>query len=372
MRIGVPTEVLNGEYRIAMTPAGVHQLVQSGHYVKMEFNGGIGAGICDDEYELAGAVMCTDPQDVWDADLIVKVKEPQPSEFKYLTKNQTLFTFLHLAAHEDLTRQLLASGTTAISYEDVRAADGTLPLLAPMSEVAGRIAPQVGAYHLMMAHGGAGVLLAGVPGAPRGKTVIVGGGVAGRHAAEIAVGMRAEVTVLDVDVPKLREIDRTFAGRVNTLFATDYTIAREVQDADLVIGAVLRPGARAPHVVTSEMTRRMKAGAVLVDIAIDQGGCFEDSHATSHDNPTYLVGESVFYCVSNMPGSVPVTATAALTAATLPYVARIAQDGWLEAARQDPGLAAGLTTHRQRLYAKGVGQAHGMEVTPIAEALATA
>ena len=360
MRIGVPTEVKNNEHRVAITPAGVHQLVAAGHRVGVQRGAGEGSAVPDAAYASAGADLVGSAEEVWGtADMVCKVKEPVASEYRLLRDGMTLFTYLHLAADRPCTDALLAAGTTAIAYETVQLPDGTLPLLAPMSEVAGRLSVQVGAYHLMRNAGGAGVLLGGIPGVRPAKVVVLGGGVAGTNAIEIAVGMRADVTVLDLSLPRLRAIDATFGGRVRTLASSQYTLEEEVLDADLVIGAVLVAGARAPRLVSDDLVRRMVPGSVLVDIAVDQGGCFESTRPTTHADPTFAVHGSVFYCVANMPGAVPVTSTRALTNATLPYLTRLAAFGWRDAALADPALAAGLTTHDGALYHAAVAQAHG-------------
>ena len=370
MRIGIPTEVKNRESRVALTPAGVHELVAFGHEVLVQAGAGLGSALPDDEFVAAGARIVGDADTVWaDADLLLKVKEPVAEEYHRLRKGQVLFTYLHLAASRACTDALLGSGTTAIAYETVRLPDRSLPLLAPMSEVAGRLAPQVGAYHLMRPEGGRGVLMGGVPGVPGADVVVIGGGVAGQNSAAIALGMGAEVTLLDVSIPKLREIDAHFDGRVRTVTSSAFAVDRAVTGADLVIGAVLVPGARAPKLVSNELVSRMRPGSVLVDIAIDQGGCFADSRPTTHDDPTYRVHDTVFYCVANMPGAVPHTSTHALTNATLPYVVALAQHGWRDALRADPALALGLSTHEGALTSHEVGQAHGIEVTETAAVL---
>lgn len=358
MRIGVPRETKNREYRVAVTPAGVHRLVAAGHEVLVEAGAGIGSAIDDEAYRAAGATIVPDAATAWSAGLVCKVKEPVTAEYGFLRDDLVLFTYLHLAADRAATDALLAAGTTAIAYETVRLPDGSLPLLAPMSEVAGRLATQVGAYHLMKNEGGRGVLLGGVPGVDAAKVVVVGGGTVGRHAATIAVGMRASVTVLDLSVARLRELDAELGGRVRTLASSQWALERELLDADLVVGAVLVPGARAPHVVSNDLVARMRPGSVLVDVAVDQGGCFEDTHATTHDEPTYRVHGSVFYAVANMPGAVPVTSTVALTNVTAPYLAALA-GGWREALAADPALAAGLTTDAGALYSAPVAEAHG-------------
>lgn len=360
MRIGIPREIKNREYRVAVTPAGVHRLVTSGHEVLVESGAGAGSALPDEQYLAAGARIVPDAADAWSADLVCKVKEPVAAEYGFLRADQVLFTYLHLAADRAGTDALLAAGTTAIAYETVRLPDGSLPLLAPMSEIAGRLAAQVGAYHLMKNEGGRGVLLGGVPGVAPAKVVVIGAGVVGRQAATVAAGMRADVTVLDLSVPRLREVDVEFGGRVRTLASSAWAVERELLDADLVVGAVLVPGARAPHVVSNDLVARMRPGSVLVDVAVDQGGCFEDTHPTTHDDPTYRVHESVLYAVANMPGAVPVTSTLALTNVTAPYLAALADQGWRAALDADPALAAGLTTHAGALYSEPVAVAHGL------------
>ena len=360
MRIGIPREIKNHEERVSVTPSGVNRLVAGGHEVLVETGAGVGSAIHDEQYEAAGARIVPDAATAWSADLVCKVKEPVAAEYGYLRDDLVLFTYLHLAADRPGTDALLTAGTTAIAYETVTLPDGSLPLLAPMSEVAGRLAAQVGAYHLMKNEGGRGVLLGGVPGVAPAKVVVIGGGVVGRQAATVAVGMRADVTMLDVSVPRLREIDAEFGGRVRTLASSAWAVERELVDADLVVGAVLVPGARAPHVVSNDLVARMRPGSVLVDVAVDQGGCFEDTHPTTHDEPTYRVHGSVFYAVANMPGAVPVTSTVALTNVTAPYLAALADRGWRRALGADPALAAGLTTHAGELCSEPVATAHGL------------
>ncbi|MHA6625049.1 alanine dehydrogenase [Pseudonocardia sichuanensis] len=346
MRIGVPREVKNHEYRVALTPAGAQELTRAGHHVLVERGAGVGSAIADADFEAAGARVVPTADEVWAAaDVVLKVKEPVEEEYHRLRRDQVLFTYLHLAASAACTRALLDAGTTSIAYETVRLPDGTLPLLAPMSEVAGRLAPQAGASALLKAAGGRGVLLGGVPGVRPADVVVIGAGVSGQNAVAMAVGLGADVTVLDVDIVKLRRIDERYAGRVRTVVSTTHELEKACLGADLVIGAVLVPGARAPRLVGNELVRRMRPGSVLVDIAIDQGGCFADSRPTTHADPTYPVHGSVFYCVANMPGAVPHTSTRALTNATLPYVLRLAELGWAEAVAGDPALAAGLSTH---------------------------
>ncbi|MCI2237208.1 alanine dehydrogenase [Paenibacillus sp. TRM 82003] len=379
MRIGVPREVKNREHRVALTPAGVHELIGHGHEVLVEAGAGEGSSLPDAEFEAAGAKVVADVEEVWgEAELLLKVKEPIASEHHRLRREQVLFTYLHLAASRECTDALLAAGTTAIAYETVQLPDRSLPLLAPMSEVAGRLAPQVGAYHLMSANsttngragaGGRGVLMGGVPGVRGADVVVIGAGVSGQNAARVALGMGAEVTVLDLSIPKLREVEARFGGAVRTITSNAFELARAVRSADLVIGAVLVPGARAPKLVSDELVAQMRTGSVLVDIAVDQGGCFESTRPTTHDEPTFTVHGSVFYCVANMPGAVPHTSTYALTNATLPYVTRLADAGWREALRADDALAHGLSTHAGQLTSAEVGQAHGLPSTPLAQAL---
>ncbi|OON82376.1 alanine dehydrogenase [Streptomyces tsukubensis] len=362
MKVGIPREVKNNEFRVAITPAGVHELARHGHQVLVEEGAGAGSSITDAEYVSAGAGIVPTADEVWAAaDLLLKVKEPIASEYHRLRKDQTLFTYLHLAASRACTDALVESGTTAIAYETVETADRRLPLLAPMSEVAGRLAPQVGAYHLMRAVGGRGVLPGGVPGVSAGRAVVIGGGVSGWNAAQIAIGMGFHVTLLDKDINKLREADRIFGTRIQTVVSTTFELERACLAADLVIGAVLIPGAKAPKLVTNELVSRMKPGSVLVDIAIDQGGCFEDSRPTTHAEPTFPVHNSVFYCVANMPGAVPNTSTHALTNATLPYIVELAGRGWTEALRRDAALAKGLNTHDGKVVYREVAEAHGVE-----------
>ncbi|MEV0176019.1 alanine dehydrogenase [Streptomyces sp. NPDC050803] len=362
VKVGIPREVKNNEFRVAITPAGVHELVRNGHQVVIERNAGVGSSITDDEYVAAGAQILETADEVWaTADLLLKVKEPIAEEYHRLRKDQTLFTYLHLAASKECTDALIDSGTTAIAYETVELPNRALPLLAPMSEVAGRLAPQVGAYHLMRSAGGRGVLPGGVPGTQPAKAVVIGGGVSGWNATQIAVGMGFHVTLLDRDINKLREADKVFGTKVRAIMSNSFELEKAVLDADLVIGAVLIPGAKAPKLVTNELVARMKPGSVLVDIAIDQGGCFEDSRPTTHAEPTFKVHESVFYCVANMPGAVPNTSTYALTNATLPYIVELANRGWVEALRRDPALAKGLNTHDGKVVYREVAEAHGLE-----------
>jgi alanine dehydrogenase len=371
MKVGVPKEVKNHEYRVAITPAGVNEFVRNGHEVVIEANAGMGSAIPDEDFVGAGASMLPTADDVWQAaDLILKVKEPVAEEYHRLRKDQVLFTYLHLAASKECTDALLSSGTTAIAYETVQLPDGSLPLLAPMSEVAGRMAPQVGAHHLQREGGGRGVLMGGVSGVYAAKVVVLGAGVSGMNAAAIALGMQAEVLLVDKNVGRLRTADAIYQGHCQTVASNTYEIERAVIDADLVIGAVLVPGAKAPMLVSNELVSRMKQGSVLVDISIDQGGCFEDSRPTTHAHPTYRVHNSVFYCVANMPGAVPHTSTYALTNVTLPFAIEIANRGWREALRADPSFAPGLNTHDRVVTCQPVAEAHGMSWTPLADVLA--
>ncbi|WP_370181386.1 alanine dehydrogenase [Rhodococcus wratislaviensis] len=360
MKIGIPREIKNHEYRVAISPAGVHELSERGHEVIIESGAGIGSSFADEDFKAAGAQILQAADQVWDtADLLLKVKEPIAEEYARLRQDQVLFTYLHLAASKDCTDALLTSKTTSIAYETVVGADGSLPLLAPMSEVAGRLAPQAGAYHLMRQGGGRGVLMGGVPGVRPAKVVVIGAGVSGKNAIAVAYGMQADVTVLDLSIARLREIDAQYHGQVKTITSNSLELEQAVLDADHVIGAVLVPGAKAPTLVSNNLVSRMKPGSVLVDIAIDQGGCFEDSKPTTHAEPTYQVHDSVFYCVANMPGAVPRTSTYALTNATLPYVVALADKGWQEATATVPGLAEGLSTHDGQLLSTEVAAAHG-------------
>ncbi|TXK17293.1 alanine dehydrogenase [Homoserinibacter sp. GY 40078] len=361
MKVGVPSELKNNEFRVAITPSGVHDLAVHGHEVLVQAGAGNGSSIADDDYRAAGARIVPDADTAWgEADLVLKVKEPIPSEFARFRDGLVLFTYLHLAAEPELTRELVGRGVTAIAYETVQLASGALPLLAPMSEVAGRLAPIVGANVMMRPQGGPGLLVPGVPGTRPAHVVVLGGGVAGTNAVAVAVGLGAQVTVLDTNIPRLREIDAHYAGRVRTIASNSLEIERAVLDADLVIGSVLVPGAKAPKLVTNALVARMRPGSVLVDIAIDQGGCFEDSRPTTHADPTFSVHDSLFYCVANMPGAVANTSTYALTNATLPYVRAIANAGWREALRTDPALARGLNVHAGHVVNPAVAAAHGL------------
>jgi alanine dehydrogenase len=370
VKIGIPREIKNHEYRVAITPSGVHELVRHGHEVVIEHDAGVGSSIADDDFTGAGAKILPTADDVWaTGDLILKVKEPVAEEYGRMRRGQTLFTYLHLAASRECTDALLERGVTGIAYETVELPDRSLPLLAPMSEVAGRLAPQVGAHCLLRAEGGRGVLMGGVSGVYAAKVVVIGAGVSGMNAAAIALGMQAEVLLLDRNIERLRQMDRIYQGHVQTVASNAYEIERAVLDADLVIGAVLVPGAKAPKLISNHLVARMKPGSVLVDIAIDQGGCFEDSRPTTHDDPTYRVQESVFYCVANMPGAVPHTSTYALTNVTLPYALELANRGWRDACRRDPALALGLNTHDGHVTYGPVAEAHGLAAVELAEVL---
>ena len=371
MRISVPTEVKNNEFRVAITAAGVHELVAHGHEVTVQAGAGEGSFITDAEYEAAGATIAPDAAATWAAgDLVLKVKEPITQEYGFLRKDLVLFTYLHLAADEALTNALMEAGTTAIAYETVQPDGGGLPLLAPMSEIAGRLSTQVGAHSLLKAGGGRGILLSGVPGVERANVVVIGAGVAGTNAARMALGLGATVEVIDINSPRLRQIDETFAGAIGTKVSNTYEITKSLASADLVIGSVLIPGKKAPKLVTDEMVAGMKPGSVLVDIAIDQGGCFENSRPTTHDDPTFTVHNSVYYCVANMPGAVPNTATAALTNATLPFAVKIADQGWHQALSNDAALARGLNIHNGHVTNDNVAEAFGFEAVSVAHALA--
>lgn len=361
MKIGVPTEIKNNEYRVALTPAGVHDLASAGHQVFVQHGAGDGSSMPDAEYAAAGATLVDSAAEVWaTAELLLKVKEPIASEYGYFRDDLVLFTYLHLAADLPLTARLVADGVTAIAYETVQLPGGGLPLLAPMSEVAGRLAPMVGASTLMRSAGGLGLLMSGVPGTRPARVTVIGGGVAGANSAVIAAGMGADVTIFDTNIQRLRFLDDHFQGRVKTAASNPLDLDRAVVDSDLVIGSVLIPGAKAPKLVTNEMVSRMRPGSVLVDIAVDQGGCFEDTHPTTHADPTFTVHGSVFYCVANMPGAVPNTSTSALTNATLPYIRQIARRGWKDALRADPALAEGLNTVGGEVVNAGVATAHGL------------
>ncbi len=371
MQVGIPSEVKNHEYRVAITPAGVHELVRHGHDVVVQRDAGVGSSIPDEDFEAAGATILATAGDVWGAaELVLKVKEPIEEEYARMQEGQTLFTYLHLAASKTCTDALVDCKITGIAYETVELPDRSLPLLAPMSEVAGRLAPQMGAHCLLRGEGGRGILMGGVSGVYAAKVVVIGAGVSGMNAAAIALGMQAEVLLLDKNIDRLRQADRIYQGHLQTVASNTYEIERACLDADMVIGAVLVPGAKAPTLVTNELVSRMRPGSVLVDISIDQGGCFEDSRPTTHDDPTYAVHDSVFYCVANMPGAVPHTSTYALTNVTLPYAVELANHGWREAMRRDPALAKGLNTLDGQVTYGPVAEAHGVPALDLDTVLA--
>ena len=370
MRIAVPTEVKNNEFRVAITPVGVHELVRRGHEVYIQAGAGVGSSIPDEEFVAQGAKIVSNAADTWEVgEMVIKVKEPISSEYQYLREDLTLFTYLHLAADRPQTDALLKAGTTAIAYETVQLPSGALPLLYPMSEIAGSLAPQVGAHALMKAQGGRGVLMGCIGGVPSAKVVVLGGGVAGQNAANIAMGLGADVTVLDTDLDKLRNTFWRFHNQGHGVVSSALTVQEHVLQADLVVGTVLIPGAKAPKLVTNDMVAEMKPGSVLVDVAIDQGGCFEDSHPTTHDDPTFPVHNSQFYCVANMPGAVPNTSTWALTNATLPYAVQLADKGAAQALKDNPALAKGLNTVKGNLTFAGVSEAFNLPLMPLTEAL---
>ncbi len=370
MKVGIPREVKNHEYRVAITPAGVRELVAHGHEVFIEQDAGVGSSITDEEFVAAGATILPTADDVWaTGDLVLKVKEPIAEEYPRMRSGQVLFTYLHLAASRACTDALLKAGVTGVAYETVQLPDLSLPLLAPMSEVAGRMAPQVGAHCLERASGGRGVLMGGVSGVYAAKVVVIGAGVSGMNAAAIALGMQAEVLLLDRNVARLREVDRIYQGHMQTVCSNTYEIERAVVDADLVIGAVLVPGAKAPILISDDLVGQMKQGSVLVDISVDQGGCFESTRPTTHADPTYEVNGSLFYCVANMPGAVPNTSTYALTNVTLPYAVEIADRGIAAACAADPALALGVNTVGGQVTYAPVAQAHGLTSVPLSSVL---
>jgi alanine dehydrogenase len=371
VKVGIPKEIKDNEYRVAATPEGVREMVHAGHDVVVETSAGIGSAISDDDYRAAGAQIAPDADEVFGtAELIVKVKEPQPPEYERFREDQILFAYLHLAADEGLTRALAERKVRAVAYETVQTADGRLPLLAPMSEIAGRMAPHVGASVLERPRGGRGVLMGGASGVAPAKVVVLGAGMAGGNAAQIAAGMEAAVTILDLNIDRLREIDRIWQGRIQTVASSSLAIERLVVEADLVIGAVLVPGAKAPRLVSAELVEAMMPGAVLVDISIDQGGCFETSRVTTHSDPTYVVDGVVHYCVGNMPGALPRTSTYALTNVTSPHAVQIATLGLEEALRANPALVPGVNTYGGHITNQGVASAHGMPFVPLGELMA--
>ncbi|WP_281640887.1 alanine dehydrogenase [Aurantimicrobium minutum] len=366
MKVAVPTEIKNNEFRVAITPAGVHELVGNGHEVLVQSGAGVGSSIADEAYKAAGAKILATAEEVWAAaDVLLKVKEPIASEYKYFREGLVLFTYLHLAAEPELTKALVDSKVTAIAYETVQLPTRQLPLLAPMSEVAGRLAPILGANVMLKPNGGPGLLVPGVPGTHPAKVVVLGGGVAGTNAVQVAAGMGAEVTVLDTNLFRLRELDALYDGRIKTIASNSFEIEKACLEADMVIGSVLIPGAKAPKLVSNDLVKRMKPGSVLVDIAVDQGGCFADTHPTTHAEPTFQVHNSLFYCVANMPGAVPNTSTYALTNATLPYLRSIANNGWHAALKADLSLRLGLNTHAGAVTNAPVATAVGMEYSDL-------
>ncbi|MBN1979085.1 MAG: alanine dehydrogenase [Anaerolineae bacterium] len=365
MIVGVPKEIKDHEYRVAMTPGGVHQLAGNGHRVLVETGAGEGSGFSDEQYERAGAEIVPAAADAWSAPLVVKVKEPQPVEYDFLRPDLTLFTYLHLAADEGLTREMMVRGPTGIAYETVELPNGNLPLLTPMSEVAGRMAVQVGAHYMEKENGGRGKLLGGVPGVRPADVVIIGGGVVGANAVQVASGMGAQVFVFDISLDRLRYLDEVMHGRLVTLSSNPLSIAEAVRRADLLIGAVLIKGARAPKLVTRQMVGTMTPGSVIVDVAVDQGGCIETTHPTTHSDPIFFVDGVLHYCVANMPGAVPRTSTYALSNATLPYVVKLAEVGTDTAVRADPALALGVNTYKGKIIYPGVAEAFDLECTPL-------
>jgi len=373
MKVGVPKEIKTLEFRVGLVPAGVRELIHDGHEVVVETHAGAGVGLSDADYKAAGATVVATAKEVFEAaDMIIKVKEPQLQECEMLNKDQVLFTYLHLAADPAQTEALVKSGTTAIAYETVTASDGSLPLLTPMSEVAGRLSIQAGAFALQKANGGRGVLLGGVPGVAPGKVVVIGGGVSGTNAADMAVGLGANVTIVDRSVPRLREIDDIFGGRITTVYSTKHAITELVTEADLVVGAVLVAGAAAPKLVSADDVKHMRDGAVMVDISIDQGGCFETSRPTTHAEPTYVVDGVVHYCVTNMPGAVPRTSTFALTNVTLPFAKDLANLGWREALSRDSHLANGLNVHAGHINHEAVAHDLGYDYLSAGDAVKAA
>ncbi len=369
MKIGVPKEIKTREYRVGMTPAGVRQLTSRGHEVWVQRGAGLGSGLRDEQYEAAGARVVGEAPEAWAADMVVKVKEPLAAEYGHFREGQILYTYLHLAPEPELTRELMKKQVTAIAYETIELDDGSLPLLKPMSEVAGRMAVQVGATHLEKEHGGKGILLGGVPGTRRGRVVILGGGVVGKNAATIAVGMGAQVTVLDVRAETMAHLEDVFGGAIETLYSNPVNIEESCRRADLVVGAVLVPGAKAPRLVTEGLIGQMEPGTVVVDVAVDQGGCIETCRPTTHDNPTYEVHGVVHYCVANMPGAVSQTSTWALTNTTIRYAESLARQGVVDAMKRDPALAKGMNVYKGHVTYQGVAEAHGLEFVPLAKLL---
>lgn len=370
MIIGVPKEIKNNENRVAVTPAGVAEFVKNGHTVYVQQSAGNGSGFSDEEYIEAGAKMLPTIEEVYAiAEMIVKVKEPIESEYKLIKKDQLLFTYFHFASYEPLTKAMIESGAVCLAYETVEKSDRSLPLLVPMSEVAGRMSVQEGAKYLEKPLGGRGILLGGVPGVKPAEVVVLGGGIVGTQAAKMAAGLGAHVTIMDISIPRLRQLDDIMPANVQTLYSNGYNVRQAVKTADLVIGGVLIPGAKAPHLITRDMLKTMKKGAVLVDVAVDQGGCFETTKATTHAEPTYVVDDVIHYCVANMPGAVPYTSTLALTNATLPYAIQLANKGWKEACKASAELTLGLNVVNGKVVYKGVADAFNLPYTPVSDIL---
>ncbi len=370
MIIGVPKEIKNNENRVAVTPAGVSEFVRHGHKVYVQSTAGEGSGFSNEEYVEAGAQLLPTIEEVYAiADMIVKVKEPIESEYKLIKKDQLLFTYFHFASHQPLTNAMIESGAVCLAYETVEKADRSLPLLVPMSEVAGRMSIQEGAKYLEKPLGGRGILLGGVPGVKPADVVVLGGGIVGTQAAKMAAGLGSQVTIMDISIPRLRQLDDIMPANVQTLYSNGYNIRQAIKTADLVIGGVLIPGAKAPHLITKDMLKLMKKGAVLVDVAVDQGGCFETTKATTHADPTYVIDGIIHYCVANMPGAVPYTSTLALTNATLPYAVQLANKGWKEACKQNAELLLGLNVVGGKVVYKGVSEAFNLPYTPVEQVL---
>ena len=370
MIIGVPKEIKNNENRVAVTPAGVSEFVKHGHTVYVQATAGEGSGFSNEEYVEAGATLLPSIEEVYAiADMIVKVKEPIESEYKLIKKDQLLFTYFHFASHQPLTNAMIESGAVCLAYETVEKADRSLPLLVPMSEVAGRMSVQEGAKYLEKPLGGRGILLGGVPGVKPANVVVLGGGIVGTQAAKMAAGLGAQVTIMDISIPRLRQLDDIMPANVQTLYSNTYNIKEAIKQADLVIGGVLIPGAKAPHLITKDMLKLMKKGAVLVDVAVDQGGCFETTKATTHAEPTYVIDNIIHYCVANMPGAVPYTSTLALTNATLPYAIQLANKGWKDACKNNAELRLGLNVVNGKVVYKGVSEAFNLPYTAVDEIL---
>jgi alanine dehydrogenase len=370
MIIGVPKEIKNNENRVAVTPAGVSEFVRHGHTVYVQSTAGEGSGFSNEEYVEAGAQLLPTIEEVYAiADMIVKVKEPIESEYKLIKKDQLLFTYFHFASHQPLTNAMIESGAVCLAYETVEKADRSLPLLVPMSEVAGRMSIQEGAKYLEKPLGGRGILLGGVPGVKPADVVVLGGGIVGTQAAKMAAGLGSQVTIMDISIPRLRQLDDIMPANVQTLYSNGYNIRQAIKTADLVIGGVLIPGAKAPHLITKDMLKLMKKGAVLVDVAVDQGGCFETTKATTHADPTYVIDGIIHYCVANMPGAVPYTSTLALTNATLPYAVQLANKGWKDACKQNAELLLGLNVVAGKVVYKGVSEAFNLPYTPVEQVL---